>query len=31
MKSFIKAMPPKGITGLSEYSIGKFTIQVILP
>jgi hypothetical protein len=30
MKRFISAIPPKGVTGLSEYSIGRFTIPVIL-
>jgi len=24
-------MPPNGVTGLSEYSIGRFTIPVIMP
>jgi hypothetical protein len=30
MNRFISAMPPKGVTGLSEYSMGRFTITVIL-
>jgi len=30
-KALISAMPPKGVTGMSEYSIGMFTITVIVP
>jgi hypothetical protein len=28
---FISAMPAKGVTGLSEYSMGSFTTKVMLP
>lgn len=30
-KRFINDMPPNGVTGLSEYSMGRFTIIVIVP
>jgi hypothetical protein len=31
MNRFISAMPPKGVNGLSEYSMGSFTVKVMLP